>query len=74
MVKATNASSMKEKNKRLILNLIRQNNFSRAEIAKETNLTKAAVTIIMEDLINDGLVLESKAEYKSNAPYMCVPV
>ena len=63
MVKATNASSMKEKNKRLILNLIRQNNFSRAEIAKETNLTKAAVTIIMEDLINDGLVLESKAEY-----------
>ena len=64
MIKATNASAMKEKNKRLILNLIRQNNYSRAEIEKETKLTKAAVTIITEDLIKDRIIFESKSEEK----------
>lgn len=59
-MKATNASTMKEKNKRLILNLIRENSYSRADIAKITKLTKAAVTIITEDLIQDGIVLEKK--------------
>ena len=55
---------MKEKNKRLILDLIRRNEFSRTDIAKATRLTKAAVTIIVDDLIREGIVIESKSEQK----------
>lgn len=61
-MKATNASAMKEKNKRLILKLICENSYSRADIAKITKLTKAAVTIITEDLIKDGMVIERKTD------------
>lgn len=61
MSRASNASIMKEQNKRLILNLIRQNEFSRADISKTTKLTKAAVTIIVEALINEGIVSETKS-------------
>ena len=64
MLRASNASTMKEQNKRLILNLIRQNEYSRADLAKITKLTKAAVTIIVEALINDGLVSETKSPGK----------
>ena len=63
-MKATNASAMKEKNKRLILNLIRENCYSRADIARKTNLTKAAVTIITEDLINDGMISETMSDVR----------
>lgn len=60
MTNATNANTMKEKNRRLIINLIRKNDFSRADIAKETSLTKAAVSIIVDDLIKCGIVYEHK--------------
>ena len=60
MTNATNSGIMKQKNKRLIINLIRKNEISRADIAKITNLTKASVSIIIDDLIKSGIVTESE--------------
>lgn len=59
----TNASLMKENNKKLILNLIRQGDFSRAEISKTIGLTKASVTIIVDELIKDNMVYEEESDY-----------
>lgn len=57
---ATNANTMKEKNRRLIIDLIRQSEASRAELAKVTSLSKAAVSIIVDELIRSGVVSESR--------------
>lgn len=59
----TNSSLMKENNKKLILNLIRQGDFSRAEISKTIRLTKASVTIIVEELIKENMVYEEESDY-----------
>lgn len=61
--KATNSELMKENNKKLVLRLIMNGQYSRANIAKITGLTKAAVSIITEDLISRGIVLESESDY-----------
>lgn len=65
MRKATNANTMKERNKRLVLDLIRQAKLSRAEIAAVTGLTKPAVSVIIEDLICRGIVLETPSTVTS---------
>ena len=58
MKKATREQS-KEHNKRLILNTIYiQSDISRAEIARMTKLTRATVSSIVSELIDDGLVAE----------------
>ena len=58
MEKATREQT-KEHNKRLILNTIFiQNAISRAEIARMTKLTRATVSSIVSELIDDGLVAE----------------
>jgi len=61
VINATNANTMKEKNRRLMLDLIRKNEYSRADLAKETSLSKAAVSIIVDDLIKSGVVSEFKS-------------
>ena len=60
--KGTNAAVMKDRNIRLILNMVHQNRCSRAEIAKKSGLTKATVTILTEELIREGLIKEAKDE------------
>lgn len=62
MKRATNANGMKQRNKKLILDLIRREQISRAEIAARVGLTKAAVSIIIEEMIQEGLIAESPAE------------
>lgn len=57
---ATNSDAMKRRNKRLILSLILKGEFSRVDLSNKTNLTKAAVTIIVDELINEGLVYEAQ--------------
>ncbi|MDL2254264.1 winged helix-turn-helix transcriptional regulator, partial [Ruminococcaceae bacterium OttesenSCG-928-I18] len=61
-MRATNASGMKSKNKKLILDLIRKSNMSRAELANETGLTRAALTIIVDELLANGIV-EERLDY-----------
>ncbi|PHV70479.1 hypothetical protein CS063_10345 [Sporanaerobium hydrogeniformans] len=63
MKRGTNSSLMKENNKKLILNLIRQKHYSRVELAQKTGLTKASITIIVEELIKEGLVSEEETNY-----------
>ena len=63
MKKATNATSMKEKNKKLILHIISQKECSRADISRITGLTKAAVTMIIDELISEGYVEEYTSDY-----------
>lgn len=58
MNQATNSAVMRESNRKLILNMIRRQPISRAEIAQRTNLTRASVTQIMDELLNSQLVEE----------------
>ena len=63
MKKATNAALMKERNKKLILHIISKKECSRADISRITGLTKAAVTIIIDELIADGYIEEYTSDY-----------
>lgn len=58
MNRALNASEMKIRNRARILKLIRQRGVSRAEIARITGLTRAAVTVIIDECLARGLILE----------------
>ncbi len=62
MPRATNSARMREKNEKIILSLIARAPISRADIAKETGLTKAAVTIIADELLGRGIIAEEKSE------------
>jgi predicted NBD/HSP70 family sugar kinase len=55
---AANAAGMKLHNRRIVLNLIRKNPVSRADLAKRTGLTRAAVSLIVDELIQDRIVVE----------------
>ena len=61
MSKATNAAVMKNRNQKLLLNLIRQGDWSRVDLAKETGLTKASVTILTDPMVKEGLLTEEDA-------------
>ena len=61
MTVANNSAAMRESNQRRIVNLIRQKPMSRADIARETGLSRAAVTILTDSLINDGIVINGEA-------------
>ena len=50
---------MKSGNRRLILNIIKKTPVSRAELARKTGLTRAAVTLIVDELVRDGILIES---------------
>ncbi len=56
---ASNAKNMKMDNKLLLLNTIRRKPISRAELAKGTGLSRAAVSIIVKDLINRNIIMET---------------
>jgi len=58
-MRAINATVMRHINRTLILNQIRLRPISRAELAEETGLTRASVTQIVEELISEGLVIET---------------
>ncbi len=64
MPSATNSSQMRIRNEKTILSLLNRQSMSRADIAKKTGLTKAAVTIITEELIKRGIVTEEKSDDK----------
>ena len=58
-MRAINASIMRQVNRKLILNHIRIRPISRAELAEVTRLTRASVTQIIEELISEGVVVET---------------
>lgn len=54
-----NREVMKYENQQSILNLISKGNANRSQIANATNLTQAAVSIIVNELINNNIVVET---------------
>ena len=60
-VRAINAGIMKKLNRSLVLDCIRRRPISRAGIADETQLTRASVTQIVDEMMRDGLVTEQCA-------------
>ena len=62
MKQGTNAAIMRKRNEKTILSLINLRPISRAEIAKITGLTRAAVTIIIDELISQGYILEEQTK------------
>lgn len=58
-MRAINSSVMRKVNRCMVLNYIRQRPISRAEIADETQLTRASITQIVDELMRDGLVMET---------------
>lgn len=56
--KPRNADYTKEYNRKAVLRNLRHNAMSRAELARATGLTRAATSLIVEDLLNLGIVTE----------------
>lgn len=64
-MRAINASAMRQYNRRMLLNEIRRQPVSRAELAERTRLTRASVTQIIDELIGEGLVVEGASVERS---------
>lgn len=58
-MRAINANVMRQANRKLLLNEIRLRPISRAELAEITQLTRASVTQIIDELISEGIVVET---------------
>lgn len=59
MKKPKNAVYMKQDNRKNILKIIHGKQTSRADLARKTGLTRASISGIVDDLINQGLVIET---------------
>lgn len=60
MQKGNNANAMKQRNKQRLLELIRISSRSRAELARETGLTRAAISVLVDGMIEEGLLLDGE--------------
>lgn len=56
--KAINAEYIKQYNRRKILNLLSKEPLSRAELARRTGLTRAAISIIVDELLSYHILIE----------------
>ena len=61
-----NALYTKQYNRLKILRLLRQTPLSRASLARLTGLTRAAISLITEDLIAEGMICESSLSTQSS--------
>jgi len=68
-----NAREMKAGNRLNVLRLLRSDSLSRSELAETTGLTRAAMSLIVGELLVDGLVLEA-GRRKSASGRRPVPV
>jgi predicted NBD/HSP70 family sugar kinase len=59
-------SSLRTMNKTLVLNVVRQHGpISRAQLARKMNITRATISGIVSDLLEDGVIYEGAAEESS---------
>ena len=56
--KPRNADYTKEYNRKSVLRILRRSAMSRAELARATGLTRAATSLIAEELLKEGIVRE----------------
>ena len=60
-MRAINSSVMKQSNRRMVLGWIRRSPISRAELSDCTQLTRASITQIVDELMQEGLVTEAES-------------
>ena len=60
-MRAINSSVMKQLNRRMVLGWIRRSPISRAELSDCTHLTRASITQIVDELMQEGLVTEAES-------------
>ena len=65
-MRAINSSVMKQSNRRMVLGWIRRRPISRAELSDCTQLTRASITQIVDELMQDGLVTEAESVGNNN--------
>ncbi|MBO5130420.1 MAG: ROK family protein [Oscillospiraceae bacterium] len=58
MAKAHNADYIKEYNRKTVLRLLRREPMSRAQLARATGLTRAATSLIADELLSEGVLTE----------------
>lgn len=63
-----NSAYTKQYNRRRVLSLLRQSPMSRAELARQMGLTRAAISLITEELMDEGLLRESKSVCRTPGP------
>lgn len=56
--KARNADYIREYNRKAVLRLLRRNPMSRAQLARDTGLTRAATSLIADELLSEGVLME----------------
>jgi predicted NBD/HSP70 family sugar kinase len=56
---ALNAAQMKSINRLRVLRLIRRGAVARSELAREIGLTRASISLIVTDLVNEGVLIET---------------
>lgn len=56
-----NAAEMRRFNRSLVLEHIRTGECSRIELAKKTGLTRAAISLIVDELLEEGILLQGSA-------------
>ncbi|MBO4939262.1 MAG: ROK family protein [Oscillospiraceae bacterium] len=57
-LKARNADYIREYNRKAVLRLLRRNPMSRAQLARDTGLTRAATSLIADELLSEGVLME----------------
>lgn len=55
-----NANNMKLRNQRSIINFLRQQPMSRADLSRRTELTRAAISVLIDTLLGEGIVIEDQ--------------
>lgn len=60
MIKAHNSAIMRESNQRLIVDMIRKKPLSRADLSRAMGLSRAAVTILTDSLIEQGIIMNGE--------------
>ncbi len=66
MKKPKNALYMKHLNRRAVVNMIREESVSRADLARKTGLTRAAITHIIDHLIESRIIMEAGVQEAAN--------
>ncbi len=72
---ARNAEYTKEYNRKMFLRMVRTMPMSRAEVARRMGLTRAATSLIADDLLQQGMVEETmaKAAFRGRTPTPLAP-
>lgn len=58
MAKAHNADYIREYNRKTVLRLLRREPMSRAQLARATGLTRAATSLIADEMLSEGILTE----------------